>query len=154
MIDLAARGGITITVDDICANDQYDFERGTNAYLRHKPTLGNRGEVIAYYAVATFADGRTPAFVVLGKGEAEEHRDKFASTKTKEGEIYGTWGGALRRDGPQDGRAEAAQLPARHCRTAPGAGHRNNRRGRWPDRLRRQRGTRVQRWSRLQASTP
>ena len=91
MIDLAARGGITITVDDICANDQYDFERGTNAYLRHKPTLGNRGEVIAYYAVATFADGRTPAFVVLGKGEAEEHRDKFASNKTKEGEIYGTW---------------------------------------------------------------
>lgn len=91
MIDLAARGGITVTVDDICANDQYDFERGTNAYLRHKPTLADRGDVIAYYAVATFADGRTPAFVVMGRGEAEAHRDKFASTKTKEGEIYGTW---------------------------------------------------------------
>lgn len=91
MIDLAARGGITVTVDDICGNDQYDFERGTNAYLRHKPTLADRGDVIAYYAVATFADGRTPAFVVMGRGEAEAHRDKFASTKTKEGEIYGTW---------------------------------------------------------------
>lgn len=91
MIDLAARGGITITVDDICANDAYDFERGTNAFLRHKPTLAHRGDVIAYYAVATFADGRTPAFVVLGRGEAEEHRDKFASTRTKDGEIYGTW---------------------------------------------------------------
>jgi recombination protein RecT len=91
MIDLAARGGITITVDDICANDQYDFERGTNAFLRHKPALDRRGDVIAYYAVATFADKRTPAFVVMGRGEAEEHRDKFASTKTKDGEIYGTW---------------------------------------------------------------
>ena len=91
MIDLAARGGITVTVDDICANDQYDYERGTNAFLRHKPTLDNRGDIIAYYAVATFADGRPPAFVVLGRGEAEQHRDKFASTKTKEGEIYGTW---------------------------------------------------------------
>lgn len=91
MIDLAARGGITVTVDDICANDQYDYERGTNAFLRHKPTLDNRGDIIAYYAVATFADGRSPAFVVLGRGEAEQHRDKFASTKTKEGEIYGTW---------------------------------------------------------------
>lgn len=91
MIDLAARGGITITVDDICANDAFDFERGTNAFLRHKPTLDKRGEVIGYYAVATFADARTPAFVVIGRGEAEEHRDKFASTKTKDGEIYGTW---------------------------------------------------------------
>jgi recombination protein RecT len=91
MIDLAARGGITVTVDDICANDQYDFERGTNAFLRHKPTLADRGEVIAYYAVATFADQRQPAFVVMGKGEAEAHRDKFASTKTKQGDIYGTW---------------------------------------------------------------
>lgn len=91
MIDLAARGGITVTVDDICANDHYDYERGTNAFLRHKPTLDNRGDIIAYYAVATFADGRPPAFVVLGRGEAEQHRDKFASTKNKEGEIYGTW---------------------------------------------------------------
>jgi len=91
MIDLAARGGITITVDDICEHDAYDFERGTNAFLRHKPTLTNRGPVIAYYAVATFADKRQPAFVVMGRTEAEEHRDKFASTKTKNGEIYGTW---------------------------------------------------------------
>jgi len=91
MIDLAARGGITVTVDDICANDAYDFERGTNAFLRHKPTLADRGDVIAYYAVATFADARQPAFVVMGKGDAEAHRDKFASTKTKDGDIYGTW---------------------------------------------------------------
>jgi recombination protein RecT len=91
MIDLAARGGITVTVDDICKNDTYDFERGTNAFLRHKPTLADRGDVIAYYAVATFADGRPPAFVVIGRGEAEQHRDRFASTKTKDGEIYGTW---------------------------------------------------------------
>lgn len=91
MIDLAARGGITVDVDEICENDAYDYQRGTQPKLYHKPTLSARGAVIAYYAVAHFADGRPPSFVIIGKGEAEEHRDKSASTKTKDGEIYGTW---------------------------------------------------------------
>lgn len=80
MIDLAARGGITVDVDEVCANDELSYQRGTTPRLYHKPTLSKRGEVIAYYAVAQFADGRPPTFVIIGKGEAEDHRDKFAGT--------------------------------------------------------------------------
>lgn len=91
MIDLAARGGITVDVDEICENDAYDYQRGTNPRLYHKPTLDKRGAVIAYYAVAHFSDGRPPTFVIIGRSEAEEHRDRFASTKDKDGNIFGTW---------------------------------------------------------------
>ena len=92
LIDLAARGGITVDVDEICENDAYDYQRGTKPFLFHKPTLGDRGQAIAYYAVATFSDGRPPSFVIMGRTEIEQHRDKFASTRDKAGEIYGTWG--------------------------------------------------------------
>lgn len=91
MIDLAARGGITVDVDEIHENDSYDFQRGTRPFLTHRPTLDDRGRVIAYYSVATFADGRPPAFAIMSVAEAETHRDRFASTKRKDGEIYGTW---------------------------------------------------------------
>jgi recombination protein RecT len=91
MIDLAARSGITVDVDEICANDAYDFQRGTKPYLMHKPTLGDRGDTLAYYAVATFSDGRPPSFVIMGKAEVEKHRDQFASSKRKDGGIYGPW---------------------------------------------------------------
>ena len=47
--------------------------------------------MIAYYAVAHFTDQRPPQFVIMGRDEVEKHRDKFASTKNKEGAIYGTW---------------------------------------------------------------
>lgn len=91
MIDLAARAGITVDVDTIHENDQYDYERGTTPRLYHKPTLGDRGEAIAYYAVGTFSDGRPPSFVIMGRNEVEQHRDRFASSKSKAGDIYGPW---------------------------------------------------------------
>ncbi len=92
MIDLAARAGITVDVDVICEGDKYDYERGTTPRLYHKPTLGDRGATIAYYAVGTFSDGRPPSFVIMGRSEVEKHRDKFASSRdynTKE--ITGPW---------------------------------------------------------------
>jgi recombination protein RecT len=92
MIDLAARGGITVDVDEICENDAYDFQRGTSPRLYHKPTLGPRGAAIAYYAVAHFSDGRPATFAIIGRGEAEEHRDKFASSRDYNSkEVSGPW---------------------------------------------------------------
>lgn len=92
MIDLAARAGITVDVDTIHENDAYDYERGTSPRLYHKPTFADRGEVIAYYAVGTFADGRAPSFVIMGKAEVEKHRDKFASSRDyKTKEVFGPW---------------------------------------------------------------
>lgn len=92
MIDLAARAGITVDVDVIHEHDAYDYQRGTDPKLYHKPTFGDRGAPVAYYAVANFADGRRASFVIMGRGEVEKHRDKFASSRdynTKE--ITGPW---------------------------------------------------------------
>lgn len=92
MIDLAARSGIDVAAEEIRENDEYDFALGTRRFLRHKPTITSpRGRVIAYYATASFADGRTPAFAIMSVAEVEEHRDKFASQKNKAGDIIGPW---------------------------------------------------------------
>jgi recombination protein RecT len=90
MIDLAARSGITVDAEELHDADDFDYSLGTSRFLRHKPTLGPRGPVLAYYATATFADKRTPAFTIMSLYEVMEHRDKFASTR-KKGEITGPW---------------------------------------------------------------
>ena len=38
-------------------NDKFEYEYGTNSYLHHSPVFKNRGEVIAYYAVAKIKEG-------------------------------------------------------------------------------------------------
>jgi recombination protein RecT len=91
MIDLAARAGITVDSDVIFEHDDYDYERGTNPRLYHKPTLTDPGEPLIYYAVAFFGDDRRPQFVMRSKTRIELHRDRFASSKNKAGEIYGPW---------------------------------------------------------------
>lgn len=54
-------------------NDEFDYELGTGAYLRHKPARRDRGEIIEYYAIATLTTGATP-FVVLTPEEVKELR--------------------------------------------------------------------------------
>lgn len=91
MIDLAARSGITVEAEEIHERDAFDFQLGTRRYLTHRPNFGARGPAIAYYAVASFADRRDPTFAIMGRGEIEEHRDRFASTRNAKGEIVGPW---------------------------------------------------------------
>lgn len=45
-------------------NDEFDYTYGTAPFLRHRPATKYRGEIIAYYAVATLTTGAT-AFEVL-----------------------------------------------------------------------------------------
>jgi recombination protein RecT len=54
-------------------HDQFEFEYGLTAALRHKPSLGDRGKTIAYYAVATLTNGGY-AFVVMSRSDVEEIR--------------------------------------------------------------------------------
>lgn len=91
MIDLAARAGITVDVDTIHEHDQFDFQRGDEPRLYHKPTLDEPGEPVAYYAVAHFADGRRPQFVIRSRRQIELHRDRFASTRDNAGKVFGPW---------------------------------------------------------------
>nr|WTA71292.1 recombinase RecT [Micromonospora sp. NBC_00855] len=50
--------------------DDFDYELGTAAYLRHKPARGDRGEIVDYYALASLTSGATP-FVVLSPDEVK-----------------------------------------------------------------------------------
>lgn len=53
--------------------DLFDYAYGTNPFLTHKPARGERGDVVAYYAVASLSTGGT-AFVVLTPDEVKALR--------------------------------------------------------------------------------
>jgi recombination protein RecT len=57
-------------------NDEFDYEKGLDAKLRHRPSLeADRGKVIAYYAVATLTNGGH-AFVVMSPADIEKIRQR------------------------------------------------------------------------------
>lgn len=89
LIDLARRSGqiISIAAHEVCQNDEFHFSYGLDEKLIHKPALTNRGEPIAFYAVAKLVGGGY-AFEVMGRDQIEEIRDasqnyKFAREKGK-----------------------------------------------------------------------
>lgn len=54
-------------------NDEFDYAYGLEPKLHHKPALGDRGEAVAYYAVATMTQGGS-AFVVMSRHDVEKIR--------------------------------------------------------------------------------
>jgi recombination protein RecT len=60
-------------------NDEFDYELGLNAFLRHKPAKGERGkETGQWYAVARLVTGGY-RFVVLDRAEVERRRHRGSS---------------------------------------------------------------------------
>ena len=89
LIDLARRSGqiVSIAAHEVCQNDEFHFSYGLDEKLVHNPALTNRGEPIAFYAVAKLVGGGY-AFEVMGRDQVEEIRDasqnyKFAREKGK-----------------------------------------------------------------------
>lgn len=90
--DLANRSGqiASQAARIVYANDHLDYEYGLDERLVHRPSMGDRGEPIAYYAVVkTTTGGRY--FEIMSRHEVEAHRDRFAMAKTREGKIIGPW---------------------------------------------------------------
>ena len=59
-LDLARRSGqiVSIAAHEVRKNDHFDFSYGLGETLEHKPKLdGDRGEIIAFYAIAKLKDG-------------------------------------------------------------------------------------------------
>jgi recombination protein RecT len=83
LIKLAWQSGrlLSISADVVHANDDFDYEYGLTPKLRHKPTLTDRGDVIAVYACATFKDGGN-AFVVLSRSDVEAIRNRSRAGKS------------------------------------------------------------------------
>lgn len=89
LVDLARRSGqiVSIAAHEVCRNDTFEFSYGLDERLEHKPALQNRGDVIAFYAVAKLVGGGY-AFEVMSRDQVEEIRDnsqnyKFARDKDK-----------------------------------------------------------------------
>lgn len=91
--ELAQRSGQIATVIGraVHEHDVFDVEYGLADNLVHKPRLdGPRGEAVGYYAIVKYTAGGY-AFWHISKTEAEEHRDRYAMAKNKEGQIVGPW---------------------------------------------------------------
>lgn len=82
LIHAAKRSGETkdIRAEAVYAKDQFDYELGLSKTLTHKPAVGDRGELVAVYAVVLFADGRTD-FEVMAKSQVDHIRGKSSSPK-------------------------------------------------------------------------
>lgn len=53
-------------------DDVFEFELGTNAFLKHVPRRPSTGEVIAVWAMAEFTNGAKPIFQIIWKEELEK----------------------------------------------------------------------------------
>lgn len=73
-IDLFYRHGAALMIDmhTVYENDIFEYSYGTNPFLKHCPVLKDRGEAIAYYAVATLKNGGS-VFKVMSKDDCIEH---------------------------------------------------------------------------------
>ena len=68
--------------------DDFKYEKGTNAFLKHVPAMTNRGNPLAYYVVATLQSGGKP-FEVMSADDCMAHGKKHSKTyDTKTGEFY------------------------------------------------------------------
>lgn len=79
-----------IDADVIHENDKYDYKKGSDAFIKHTPSLTNRGNPIGAYAIAYFRDGGNQ-FVVMGKEEIEKVRATSESWKNESGRKYSPW---------------------------------------------------------------
>lgn len=73
-IELFYRHGAAQIIDmhTVYENDIFEYAYGTQQFLKHCPTLKDRGEPIAYYAVAMLRNGGS-VFKVMSKDECIEH---------------------------------------------------------------------------------
>jgi recombination protein RecT len=78
-----------IIVRSVHVKDYFDYEEGSNSYLKYKRTLKERGEAYAYFCYTKLKNGED-SFTVIAKKDAENHRDLYAP-RNKNGDIVGPW---------------------------------------------------------------
>lgn len=93
LIDLARRSGqvVSISAHEVCQNDKFDYAYGLNERLDHVPAMSNRGEVVAFYAVAKLVGGGH-AFEVMSRQQIEEIRDASQNYKFAKDKSSTVWG--------------------------------------------------------------
>lgn len=83
LIDLARRSGqiVSIAAHEVRENDHFEYEYGLDEKLVHRPAMGERGNVIAFYAVAKLVGGGY-AFEVMSNADVIAIRDASQGWKT------------------------------------------------------------------------
>ena len=92
IIKLALQSGYIngVELHEVYQNDEFEYEYGLDQKLKHRPTEGNPGDLRAFYCIVLLSTGHK-TFEVMTVKKAEEHRDKFSKSKTREGKVYGPW---------------------------------------------------------------
>jgi recombination protein RecT len=82
LIDLARRSGqvVSIAAHEVCEKDEFEYSYGLDETLTHKPALGDRGNIIAFYAVAKLVGGGH-AFEVMSHQQVIDIRDESQGWK-------------------------------------------------------------------------
>lgn len=91
LIELARRSGeIGVFYAELVRDgDFFEYERGTNEFLRHRPAEGDRGTVLYAYAIAKARDGGWSQFHVMTVTEIEAIRSR--SRAAKDGPWVSDW---------------------------------------------------------------
>ncbi|MER9961683.1 recombinase RecT [Mesorhizobium sp. M0045] len=71
----------TWDVHAVFENDEFDFELGDSPYIKHKPTLGEPGKLVAVYSIATMKSGEISRDV-MSVSAVEKIRTKSRGKKT------------------------------------------------------------------------
>ena len=89
LIDLAHRSGEFKNIEArvVYENDEFEFEYGLEPKLVHRPTKGDRGKPIYYYAVFTLVNGGF-GFEVMSKEDIDIHKNKYSQAA---GSKYSPW---------------------------------------------------------------
>ncbi len=80
----------SIKIQSVYEKDEFDYEYGTNEFLKHKPiSIGNRGNLTAVYAIAQI-EGISPMFVVVHKPELDkiQKMSNSASSKYSKNDVF------------------------------------------------------------------
>jgi recombination protein RecT len=69
----------TWDIEVVHANDDFDYELGDDPFIRHKPKLANRGDLVAAYSICTLKSGEKTRNV-MGIDEIRQIRDEYSES--------------------------------------------------------------------------
>lgn len=88
LIELAHRANLkNLYARTVYSNDEFEVNYGLHQDIKHKPTLGERGEAIGYYAVYHLQSGGY-GFEFMSRREIEEHKKKYSKAASSK---YSPW---------------------------------------------------------------
>lgn len=94
-VELGYRSGriLAITARTVYSEDEFSLVfRHDGDELLHKPaTRGLPGEMLSFYSTARLTDGGYTVTRPMSVESMREYRDKHASARNREGEVFGPW---------------------------------------------------------------